>query len=68
MIQMEWVIIPMPLDPLEKLDSDSDGVGDNSDIFPFDSKRHELINSNKSALFLIFTLIIVTFVIMRGKL
>ena len=57
-----------PIDPLENLDSDSDGVGDNSDKFPFDSKRHGDKNPNNASLFLIFTSILVTFVIIRSKL
>ena len=57
-----------PINPLETLDSDYDGIGDNSDIFPFDSKRHEAENSNDVILFVVFTTILVTFVIIRSKL
>ena len=56
------------MDPLESVDSDSDGVGDNSDSFPFDSKRYEVENSDNVTLLSVFVIIFITFVIFRSKL
>ena len=54
-----------PLNHLESIDSDGDGIGDGSDKFPLDSNRYIEDEPNYSMLFSIFVMILVLFYIIR---